>query len=94
MKGGYFLNRKPVAPPDLGPMLNNIYSKRTEDKILYIKADQSLDYGVVLDAMDVASRNGVRVSAMVTDQRPGTVSKVAEDNILKNVGALDQGGAK
>ncbi len=75
-------------------MLNNIYSKRTEDKILYIKADQSLDYGVVLDAMDVASRNGVRVSAMVTDQRPGTVSKVAEDNILKNVGALDQGGAK
>jgi biopolymer transport protein ExbD len=90
VNGQYFLNRKPIAPSDLGPALNHIYATRDEDKILYIKADKSLDYGKVLDALDVASKNGVRMSAMVTDQRPGTQSQISSDNINPAAGGIVQ----
>src|SRR3954451_20714214 len=47
MNGQYFLNKKPIRNSDLGAMLNDIYSKRTEDKILFVKAHKDLDYGKV-----------------------------------------------
>ena len=104
-KGQYFLNRKPIDPGSLGPRLSNIYDVRTVDKILYIKADKNLLYGMVQNAMDIAAHNGVRVSAMIMDQRPGTVSKISTDNLMpQNTGAApsdgstesapDQGGAQ
>jgi biopolymer transport protein ExbD len=61
-------------------MLKNIYAARTVDKVLYIKAHKDLDYGKVLDAMDIAAHNGVSLTAMITEQRPGTVSLVQSDN--------------
>jgi len=79
--GQYFLNRQPIHNDALGRMLDDIYSKRTKDKILFIKADKGLQYGKVLDALDVAEHNGVRKAAMVTDQAPGTISKIAADRI-------------
>ena len=81
VNGQYFLNKKPIHNADLGTELNRIYSARTVDKVLFIKADKNLDYGKVLDAMDVAAHNQVTVTAMITDQRPGTVSNVPEDRI-------------
>ena len=81
VNGRYYLNRKPIDPGSLGPRLGDIFNNRTEDKILYIKADKSLDYGKVIDVEDIASHNGVRVLAMITDQRPGTASKIPTDNI-------------
>jgi biopolymer transport protein TolR len=81
VNGQYFLNKKAIHSADLGPELNRIYSARTVDKVLFIKADKNLDYGKVLDAMDVAAHNQVTVTAMITDQKPGTVSSVAEDRI-------------
>ena len=80
-KGEYYLNRQPIAPDALGQALSNIYTNRTEDKILFIKADKDLSYGKIVDVLDIAAKNGVVVSAMVTDQRPGTVSEIATDNI-------------
>jgi len=79
--GIYYLNRQPIQTTDLSSKLTDIYSKRTEDKILYVKADKNLDYGKVLDALDIAAKSGVRMTAMVTDQRPGTLSKIAADNL-------------
>src|SRR6476469_2212625 len=81
VNGQYFLNKKPIRPADLGPELNRIFSARSVDKILYIKADKNLEYGKVLDAMDVAAHNQVTLTAMITDQRPGTASQLAEDRI-------------
>ena len=46
---------------------------------MYFKADKNLDYSKVLDAMDIAMHNGVRVVGMISDQKPGTVSTVAGD---------------
>jgi len=45
------------------------------------------------DALDIASRNDVRVTGMITEQRPGTVSAVQGDNLF-NVAAPPAGGTK
>src|SRR3954462_13739866 len=77
--GNYYLNKRPIRPQDVGPMLKQIYDVRTEDKVLYVKADKGLDYAKVLDALDLASHNGVRVVGMISEQKPGTISTVAGD---------------
>jgi biopolymer transport protein ExbD len=77
--GNYYLNKKPIHTQDVGPMLKRIYDARTEDKILYLKADKNLDYSKVLDALDLAAKNGVRVTGMISEQKPGTISTVAGD---------------
>ena len=77
--GNYYLNKRPIRTQDVGPMLKQIYDARTEDKILYVKADKSLDYSKVLDALDLAAHNGVRVTGLISEQKPGTISTVAGD---------------
>jgi biopolymer transport protein TolR len=78
--GQYFLNKKPIRNETLPEQLKRIYDARTVDKILYVKADKNLDYSKVLDAVDIAAKNGVRVTGMITDQTPGTESTVKGDN--------------
>jgi len=80
--GQYFLNKAQIPNEQLGAILTGIYSGR-EDAVLYVKADRGLDYGKVLEAMDIASKNGVRVVGAISDQLPGTVSSVAGDLISK-----------
>src|SRR5690242_16554338 len=77
--GAYYLNKKRIRTEDVGPMLKQIYDRRTEDKILYLKADKGLDYSKVLDALDLAAHNGVRVTGLISEQQPGTISTVAGD---------------
>ena len=57
--------------------LKRIFDTRTTDKILYVKADRNLDYSKVLDAIDIAAHNGVRVVGAISDQQPGTESEQA-----------------
>jgi biopolymer transport protein TolR len=91
--GAYYLNKRPIRTEDVGPMLKQIYEARTEDKILYVKADKGLDYAKVLDALDLAAKNGVRVTGLISEQRPGTVSTVAGDSkATAPVGAPPAGG--
>ena len=78
--GNYYLNKRPIREQDVAPMLKQIYDARTEDKILYVKADKDLEYSKVLDALDFASKNGVRVVGMISEQRPGTISTVEGDS--------------
>jgi biopolymer transport protein ExbD len=79
--GKYYLNKRPIENDNLGSLLKEIYTARTVDQILYIKAHKELEYGKILDAMDIASKNGVRVVGAITDQQPGTESTVAGDEI-------------
>ena len=81
-KGQYYLNKKAIPNATLGPRLKEIFESRTTDKLLYIKAHKDLQYGKVLDALDIAAHNDVRVTGMITDQRPGTISSVQGDNIF------------
>lgn len=77
--GMYYLNKRPIENKDLPRLLKQIYDTRMEDKILYLKADKQLDYAKVLDAIDIASKNGVRMVGMISEQRQGTVSTVVGD---------------
>lgn len=79
--GQYYLNKLPIENEKLGELLAGIYSARAVDQILYLKADRELEYGAILEAMDVASKNGVRVVGAITDQVPGTASAVTGDEI-------------
>ena len=87
--GQYYLNKREIKNEDLPQRLKEIYDARTEDKILYLKADKSLNYSKVLDAVDIASKNGVRVVGMISDQKQGTVSTVPGDS--KSQGMLGGG---
>jgi biopolymer transport protein TolR len=78
--GNYYLNKKPIRQADVAAALKRIYVDQTrDDYIMYLKADKNLDYGKVIDMMDVAMHNGVRVVGMIGDQKPGTVSTVPGD---------------
>ena len=79
--GNYYLNKKPIRAEDIAPALKHVYvDTPRDDYIMYFKADKNLDYSKVLDAMDIAMKNGVRVVGMIGDQKPGTVSTVAGDS--------------
>jgi biopolymer transport protein ExbD len=80
-EGNYYLNKRPVPLDSLGPMLTAIYANR-DDYVLYVKADKDLPYGKVIDAMDIASKNGVRVVGAVSEQVPGTKSTVEGDALV------------
>ena len=78
-EGRYYLNKQAIRNEDVGEALRRIYDARTVDKILFVKAHRDLQYQKVLDAIDIASKSGVRVVGAISDQRPGTESSVAED---------------
>jgi biopolymer transport protein ExbD len=78
--GNYYLNKKPIRSDDVAAALKRIYvDTPRDDYIMYLKADKNLDYSKVIDAMDVAMHNGVRVVGMISDQKPGTISTVPGD---------------
>ena len=87
--GQYYLNKQAIPNAELPQRLKAIFETRTKDKILYIKAHKDLDYGKVLDALDIAAHNNVTVTGMITDQRIGTVSKIESDRLISG-----SGGAK
>ena len=59
----------PVAPGDLQAELERMYARRPLDRVLYVKADSSLPFGVINEALASARRAGVRVVATVTQRR-------------------------
>ena len=81
-EGQYFLNRQQIPNAELAQRLRAIFEGRELDRVLYIKAHKDLDYGKVLDALDIAAKNEVRVAGMISEQRPGTASAVASDRLL------------
>ena len=83
MGGNYYYNKKAVRAEDLPAHIKSVYDIRQADKILYLKADKSLEYEKVIDAMAIASENGVRVIAAIADQQPGTESTV-EGDVIQN----------
>ena len=84
--GKFYLNKKETADAALPSAIRAIYDIRTTDKIMYIKADKSLKYDRVLEAMDIASNQGVRVAALITDQTKGTQSLIEADNAGHDLG--------
>ena len=73
--GVYYLNRNPIRNEDLAATVRQIFTAPGRDEfILYVKADKNLKYDKVLEAVDIAAKNGVRMAAMITEQQKGTES--------------------
>jgi biopolymer transport protein ExbD len=82
--GQYFLNGKgPVDPVVLEEQLTSMYAARTEDKILYFKADNNLKFARVQEAVELARRSGARMMAAITEPQSsggGFFQAAAEEN--------------
>ena len=89
--GNYYLNKKPVTKTALEAEIKRIYTNR-DDHVMYLKADKDLAYEKVVDATDIAAKNGVTVVAMISDQKPGTISTVAGDTHAPAPEAAPAGG--
>ena len=61
-----YLNDRPVPLAGLDAQLRNTMKNRG-DKTLYLKADQRLSYGFVVETMDRVRRAGVERLGMVTE---------------------------
>ena len=79
MSGNYFLNGRSIALEQLEPQLTAIYAARTEDKVLYFKADVNVKFAKVQEAVEVARRAGVRVLAAVTEDKGGPLFPPTEN---------------
>ena len=77
--GNYYLNKKPIAKEALAQTIKETYDRRPDDKVMYLKADKDLPYSKVVDATELAAKNGVRVMGLISDQKSGTVSTIATD---------------
>src|SRR3982751_242052 len=89
--GNYYLNKKPISKTAIEAEIKRIYSNR-DDRVMYLKADKDLAYEKVVDATDMAAKNGVSVVAMISDQKPGTTSTVAGDTRAGPAPAAPAGG--
>ncbi|HEU4524846.1 MAG TPA: hypothetical protein VFR62_07475, partial [Gemmatimonadales bacterium] len=65
--GRYFLDGRALPEGTLEDQLRGIFAARTEDKILYFKADNQLKFGKIQEAVETARRSGVRVMAAITE---------------------------
>lgn len=61
-----FLNDKPVPLASLEQYLRDQFKNR-QDKTLYLRADQALQYGFVVETMDRVRRSGIEKLGMVTE---------------------------
>ncbi len=60
---------KQVPDDQLPGRLEAIFAARTRDKILFLKADQNIEFGRVQQAIEIARRAGVRVVGAITEQK-------------------------
>ena len=89
--GRYYVNKQPIRNEDLETLVRQIYgAEGRDDFVMYVKAHRDLQYLKVVDALDILSRGGVRVAALITDQSPGTESLVESDRL--NLGGNKPGG--
>jgi biopolymer transport protein ExbD len=85
-QGKFYLDKVPMSDEDIASAIRAKYDLRTIDKIMYIKADKNIKYDRVMEAMEIASNQGVRVAALITDQTKGTVSRIESDNAGADLG--------
>ncbi len=62
---------KQVKDEELPRRLEAIYGNRTKDKILFLKADQNIEFGRVQQAIEIARQSGVRVQSLTKKKEGG-----------------------
>jgi biopolymer transport protein ExbD len=64
-----------IPDANLPDRLRALYATRTQDRILFLKADQNLDFARVQQAIEIARSSGVRVIGAITEQKQSLVKK-------------------
>ncbi len=77
--GNYFLDGRSLPAGTLEDQLRSRVASRTEDKILYFKADNQLKYAKVQEAVETARKAGVRVMAAITEPSKSTLFEAEEE---------------
>src|SRR5437667_7630600 len=65
---GKYTGPRSVSDADLPAQLTALYANRTVDKILYLRADEGIEYGRVQQALEIARKAGVRVVGAIAEQ--------------------------
>jgi hypothetical protein len=52
-------------------VLQAAFNERPQDKVLFLKAHSGLEYGVILEAMEIGRNAGAVVMAAVSERTPG-----------------------
>ncbi len=65
---GKYTGPRYISDEDLPTQLTNLYAARTVDKIMYLKADEGIEYSRVQIALEIARKAGVRVVGAIAEQ--------------------------
>jgi biopolymer transport protein ExbD len=65
---GKYTGPRYISDDDLQKQLTNLYASRTTDKILYLRADEGIEYSRVQQALEIARKAGVRVVGAIAEQ--------------------------
>ena len=63
-----YLNAKPVQEAEMATRVNELLENKTE-KIVLIKADEEVEYGAVMAAMDQLRQAGIEDIGLITDPK-------------------------
>lgn len=67
---GVYLNAKQIREGDLGTKVTELL-ENSKDKIVLIKADEEVEYGAVMAAMDQLRQAGIEDIGLITERRKG-----------------------
>jgi biopolymer transport protein TolR len=63
-----YLNAKAISEAELGTRVNE-YLENKKDKVVIIKADEEVEYGAVMAAMDGLRQAGIEDIGLITERR-------------------------
>jgi biopolymer transport protein ExbD len=66
-----YLNAKPVQEGEMGTRVSELLENKT-DKIVLIKADEEVEYGAVMAAMDQLRQAGIEDIGLITERKKGS----------------------
>jgi biopolymer transport protein TolR len=66
-----YLNAKPVGETEMATKVNELL-ENSKDKIVLIKADEEVEYGAVMAAMDQLRQAGIEDIGLITERKKGT----------------------
>ena len=65
-----YLNAKPIQEGELASKINELLENQKE-KIVLIKADEDVEYGAVMSAMDQLRQAGIEDIGLITERKKG-----------------------
>ena len=68
----YFINAVQVPKDDMQRRISDILESK-KDKVVIIKADEDVQYGAVMDAMDTLRAAGIEDMGLITETRKGAL---------------------